>query len=87
MRPYKIINLQLLEPLRVMADSRSDAVCYFLACLQRGLGGVPIIECHLDVDVMLALDEPKLVSTTHHRGFLWAKNGGWKVYDPFDERP
>jgi len=87
MRPYKIVELKLLEPLRIMADSHTDAASYFLACLQRVMGGVPIVEYSIDGDVMTVLDEPHLIDAVRRRGFLWRQKEGWKVYDPFDEQP
>ena len=48
MQFYEIADLKLEEPITILAESHSDAANYFVACLHRGLGHVPIIEYKVD---------------------------------------
>lgn len=85
MQFYKITDLKLEEPITILAKSHSNAANYFVACLHRGLGHVPIIEYKVDqcqreqVDVHADLSE---IATEVQRALAWATEEGWEHVDP-----
>ena len=87
MQFYEITDLRLEQPITILAESHSDAANYFVACLHRGLGHVPIIEYKVDrcqraqVDMHADLCE---IAIEGRRALAWATQERWEHVDPFN---
>ncbi|GAM07060.1 hypothetical protein [Novosphingobium sp. MBES04] len=87
MKLFKITDLNVLEPLTVLAESRDAAADYFVAAMQRGFGQVPVIEYAVTrwnprdlerrADLRGVLDNVR-------SGFVWEGQQGWEIINPFD---
>lgn len=87
MKLYKISDINLVEPYTVLAESRDRAADYFIACLNRGFGHVPVIEYAVtrwspkDFDQHTGLRE---ILDKQQKGWAWEGQDRWEFTDPFD---
>jgi len=85
MKPFKITDLTLLEPLHVMAESQREAAGYLVACLDRMMGQMPMIECEVEAATIATDSNDDCALAAGRRGFAWCGEGGWSVFDPLGE--
>ncbi|QOV94227.1 hypothetical protein [Novosphingobium sp. ES2-1] len=87
MKLFKISDINLIESFTVLAESRDRAADYFIACLNRGFGHVPVIEYAVtrwnpkDIDQHKGLCE---ILDSQQKGWLWEGQGQWEFKEPFE---
>lgn len=86
MKLFKISDINLVEPYTVLAESRDHAADYFIACLNRGFGHVPVIEYAItrwnprNIEALKGLGE---ILSNDQRGWALENRDRWEFFDPF----
>ena len=86
MKLFKISDLNLVEPYTVLAESCDRAADYFIACLNRGFGHVPVIEYAVTrwkprkIETLVGLAE---IVSQNQKGWALENFGRWEFFDPF----
>lgn len=86
MKLFKISDINLVEPYTVLAESRDRAADYFIACLNRGFGHLPVIEYAVtrwnprNIETMKGLSE---IVGNGQKGWALENGNRWDFFDPF----
>lgn len=87
MKLFKISDINLVEPFTVLAESRDGAADFFVACINRGFGHVPVIEYAVtgwnpkDFDQHAGLRD---VVAQKRRVWAWeGQDRRWEFHNPF----
>lgn len=87
MKLFKISEIRFVEPFTLLAESTDAAADYFVACLDRGFGHVPVIEYAVTQWNPKNIDDHKgLREVLGQPGTVWTWEGRerWEFANPFD---